>query len=404
MISNFLVACRGCREGIRLRISIGYEERQNFYALCPNCQAVLHGSLLTDQAKGRLLDLTIDGKPAEPVDSAEFTVNVCNDLPVDPRPTSMKQPDGSPFLMHFERLGNPFIAWEGFVGRFHEAIDHDWSEMKRWYGYYVRRDWQRFDEHARRLINDDWPDDPGMLARHDIIHRALDLLFLPLFPRGDYVSWRVELSPRDDNSSNWPKVISFISEWEANTDTGQLQHDLFDVLDQFVVLRWTLLPNMLLDLYEANTVDFDPHWRVMRNDFRELRDLHNRLFETCYVVLPVVMAFVNTLVRGQPKSFPDGSSHSLQKVSSMTAAKKGDLLKQYSSWGGEITELLDRHLRNAVGHADARHDLVTGQIVSPRSAMSYIDFANRTGRGIQVVLLCMSTIKLLLICHDSSSG
>lgn len=403
VISRFLIACPGCSDGIRLRISIGHEERQDFYALCPHCNAALHGSLLTDQAHGEVLDLSIDGRPAEYVESAEANVNVFTDLPVDPTPTSMEQPGGSPFIMHYQLLGEPFIGWERNVGLFHGVIDNDWAEIKRWFGYYVRRDWQHFDDHARRLFDHKWPNDPSLLARHDAIHRALDLIFLPLLPSGAYVSWRVQLAFREEFRANWPNVLSFVEELSSATDAARVQQDLFDVLDQFVMLRWKLLPNMLIDLYKRTGVEYDPNWRVMRDDFRELRDLHNSIFETSYAVLPIVMAFVNVLVHGDSETFPAGSSYGLRRVTRFKAVQKEELLRQYTPWGVEIADLLDRQLRNAVGHSDARNDLVTGQIVTPRESISYLDFANRTGQGVHVILLCLSIIKYLVILGDSES-
>lgn len=109
------------------------------------------------------------------------------------------------------------------------------------------------------------------------------------------------------------------------------------------------------------------------------------------------MAFSNALDRGAPERFPDLRSRTLNNVQGLRAAGKEKLLSQFVPWGPEMATVLNRDLRNAIGHSSAKHVLTTGQIVAPRVSLAYADFVALTAREIQLVLLCLNLVKLLLI-------
>jgi hypothetical protein len=391
------ILCPGCRSPIRLRISIGFEENQRFFFVCPHCQAVLQGNLLTRQATGQILGLEIDGVPAITAKDAESVVNIFTDLPVDPIANSL-EPNGSAYLMHFRNLDEAMLTWSEHTSRFRSLIDAEWSNIVRWYGYYVRRDWLRYDEHAKMFFGEDWPAVPNALVRHDAIQRALEVVFLPLFPGGEYVRWNlgVRMSSRGE-SGNWDAVRHFAERRLKSHDVADVQRDLFDILDQFVRCRWQLLPGMILNVYRAVGVVDDPNWRITRDDFRSLRDLHNSIFEKSYKYLPDVMALNNCLSRGGPDRFPISSSLQLATVERYRAVDKEKVLKTYDSWGGEIAKILDRQLRNAIGHSSATHELFSGDVTGPKIKVRYADFVAQTALGLQVALLCLNVEKLLLI-------
>lgn len=400
MINRNDISCPGCHGPIRLRISVGYEENQGFFFTCPHCGSVLQGILLTRQATGEILGLEIDGRPASFVEGADVVVNVFTDLPVDPIATSMES-GGSAFIMHHQHLGEAMSTWMENSTRFRVVVEADWLNIVRWYGFYVRRDWPRFDEHAKRFWSDDWPTEPSPMVRHDAIHRALEVVFLPLFPAGEYLRWNVSVRKMNDGDpGNWKAARTFAEPWVSSHDVAGVQRDLFDVLDQFVQCRWQLLPGMILNFYRAVGASDDPNWKITRDDFRSLRDLHNAIFEQSYKYLPVVMALNNSVARGAPEQFPDGTVLQLARVEIMRAVGKEKLLKTFDAWGDEVATVLNRQLRNAIGHSSATHELATGFVTGPRTRIRYADFVAQTALGLQVVLLCLNTVKLLLIATD----
>ena len=47
----------------------------------------------------------------------------------------MEQFGGSPFLMHHQVLGEPFAEWMTWLDDFTAAIDANWQDIRRWWGY-----------------------------------------------------------------------------------------------------------------------------------------------------------------------------------------------------------------------------------------------------------------------------
>ncbi len=396
MITNVSVACTGCGDSVRLRISIGHEDEQCFYFICPHCHSALRGALLTDPTAGELRGLIIDGREARFVDESDAVVNIVTDLPHDPRATSMEVFGGSPFIMHFQLLGEPYVKWAENRSTFLDVVRINWHDVVRWYGFYVRRDWARFDEHARRYWSDKWSIPSSMLDRHDVIHRALEVIFLPLFPKGEYVNWKI-MTRQPINEASWTDVASFARGWTRNRDVSSVQQEIFTLLDHFVQLRWALLPGLLLQLYDAVGKAPDPTWRITRDDFRQLRDLYITIFETAHRCIPIVLAFDNTLRRGNPDRFPDNTSMALAKVQALRPVDREKLLVLFDPWGGEVRSLLNRKLRNAIGHGSVVHDLRTGRVVTRDTSIGYAAFVSLVGASIQVPLLCLDIIKLLLV-------
>lgn len=394
MICRYDVECPGCAGVIRLRISVALENRQGFYFVCPHCSASQTGALLTDQDQGAVLGLELDGAPAGLATASGNVpvINVFTDLPVDPTATSMEDPTGSPFLMHSSMLGEGLKAYMGARAHFMTLVEADWKNVVRWWGYYLREDWANFDRHATTYFSDDWPANPSPLAREDAVHRALEFFFVPLFPRAQYARWKKRVRDAPDG---FEPVAEFARSWCSKADVAAAQASLFELLDHYTVMRHAILPGLVLEFYENAELVPGPSWRLMRDDYRELRDLYIALFERSYKFLPVVMGFDNANKRGRPDAFPDGTAQSISSLASKKAWEKETALKLDQSWGTEAVGLLDRTLRNAIGHADAYHDKVTGKIKYKTSSIPYLDFVQVVGVSIQVPLLCLDTIKMM---------
>lgn len=399
MITRFDIRCTGCGGGVRLRIAVGEEEHQHFYLICPPCSSALTGILQTDQEAAKLNQLLIDGKPAdfEAADD-QSVVTVFNDMPVDPAASSMMSPSGSPFMMHLRSLGESYEVWSQSRRQFLALCENDWHNVKRWWGFYVRQDWGRFDEHAREYWSDDWPSAPTTMQRHDAIHRALELLFVPLFPRGQY-AYSKAAARQGLDSHAVQRLSAFSSNWSGEAEAGYRQENLFHLLELFIELRWALLPGLVLEHYLARGIEPDPNWRIMRDDYSRVRDLYINTFEQSYRNLPLVFGIANAAAGREPDEFPDGIRRDLLRLENSKAFKKETVLEQFPPWGPQLLALLDRNLRNAVGHSDSRHDLTSGDVLTPKRSYRYQDVVRLAAASIQVPLLCLDAIKLLLIFH-----
>jgi len=398
--SRLCIQCPGCDDAVTLRIAIGFEDDQHFYFVCPSCHSAIRACLRTNQSEGELLGLELDGAPATILNDNEApVVNISTEYPMDPHATSEQSIAGSGFMMHGGLLGDAFHRWRQVSTDFDQSSLNAWPDLRRWWGFYTRQDWQRFDEVAQGALEDHWPTHPSMLDRHHVIHQFIELLFLPLHADGSYVRWKKAIF-QTGHIVGPESARSFATTWGTPTTLRTARERLFDVLDQFVEQRAQWRPGQLVDEYRQMEIPFDPSWRLMRDDFRTLRDLHNTAFERSHQYLPALMGLHNAHVRDDSALFPDGSTASTKKLSGMTAKCRGDSLIPLEPWGLEIEQALNRKLRNTIGHADAMHDLAAGKITSPKGSVTYPEFVSIVARTAQLPLLLLTAIKYVSILRD----
>lgn len=396
--------CPGCQEVVTLRIAIGQEVDQSFYFVCPSCSSAIRCCLRTDQDDGEVLGLELDGVPALLSPDGEFPViNISTEYPMDPTAELVTSVAGSGFMMHSSLLGDSFHRWRANGHEFEQQGRHSWAEFRRWWGFYQREDWHQFDKVANSFDDVPWPTEPTMFHRHDLIHRFLEFLFVPLYINGAYVNWRRDLFADLPLERSGP-VREFVKEWGPPETLRAARQSIFEVLDQFVEQRAQWRPGQLLDEYKHAEVDADPSWRLVRDDFRPLRDLYITTFELSHQYLPLLMGLHNAKVSGDPSTFPDSSIHTTSQLSKMKAFKRSEALATIGGWGCDVDGLLDRKLRNAIGHARATHNLVAGTVDWPKGSIPYSEFVNIVAASAQIPLLLLSAVKYVSIMNDMDPG
>src|SRR5262249_18334012 len=180
VITRFVVECPGCESWILLRLGVG-EERAPFYVICGKCHAPIRGifvaipepmSFSLELAAGRVIE--------DPLETHDQTFTLHPDFPTLLETQSMADPGGSPFLMAIQQLGDsgPMVMQNraAFLGQVHEY----WPSVQRWFVYYLDENWPQFDAEAKRFFDD--VEDEYLAqgwVRHDVIHRALDLVTAP---------------------------------------------------------------------------------------------------------------------------------------------------------------------------------------------------------------------------------
>jgi hypothetical protein len=77
---------------------------------------------------------------------------------------------------------------------------------------------------------------------------------------------------------------------------------------------------------------------------------------------------------------------------------KREWLALFPEWHDRLDDLLDRRLRNDIGHASARHELPTGMILRDgRAPLPYTRFVQRLHRVLHLLLANANALKHMRI-------
>jgi hypothetical protein len=188
MIIRQVVECPGCRAKIVLRISVGYDLEQPFYFVCSRCNAATRAKQIIwyNPQPGNRLELEA-GRLLDNDENPDQIITLHPDLPAKAEAQGMMEPGGSPFLMLHSILGDKF---ENFMTRLHilNTSVENWTELRRWIGYYNDRNWPQFDIESERILGKAKDQAFEEWQRHDLIHRTLDEIFAPLWTHPYYHS------------------------------------------------------------------------------------------------------------------------------------------------------------------------------------------------------------------------
>ena len=82
----------------------------------------------------------------------------------------------------------------------------------------------------------------------------------------------------------------------------------------------------------------------------------------------------------------------------MKAYKREALLDLFEPWGPHIKSVLNRDLRNSIGHGHATHNLESGRIEGPKLDLSYPEFVSKVASAIEVPLLLLEIVSISSYC------
>jgi hypothetical protein len=192
---------------------------------------------------------------------------------------------------------------------------------------------------------------------------------------------------------------------------------VFSQLSRFVDLIWGLFPGLLLDLLPQEHQARIDELRLFRDEYEVLRDFYIQVFETSHKVLRWVVGIANADRHGDPNKFvaiagmsPQATRRpprDLDAFTRLTSANKREWLALFPQWHSHWDELLDRHLRNDIGHASARHELSTGMIIRDgRTPLPYTRFIQRVHRVLHILLANANALKIMRVCTamEKNSG
>lgn len=412
-IVRYPVECPGCFSGIVLRLAIGHDARQPFFYVCPNCRAATRGALIWDGGAGTELELAA-GRCLDSEEGCTLAVSINPEIPAVATATSLADPGGSAFLTFFGWLGPEKIQlFQAASAQLRHLVSADWAALERLTTYYINRDWAHFDIALGTLLPEEAAKDLSLDWKRDhYIHFLYDLFLGPIWtldPDKNYlemkVAWNALWSPDRANFS----ALTALARSEADTkEFRDAQDDLLKCIGRYVNLYGALMPGLMCNMLpEVHQREVDA-LRLFRDEYEVLRDLYIQSFEASHKALRWVVAAANADTHGDHRRFVpvSGISEDVSKkppvdldgFSRLTSAWKRQWLAIVPEWNQRWDNLFDRHLRNDLGHASARHDLATGLIHRyQKPALPYTRFVQETQRVIHPLVACANAMKIVRV-------
>ena len=399
MICRYAVECPGCQAIIVLRVGVGIDKEQPFCFVCSRCRAPIRAKQLIwyEPKPGVRLELE-EGKEVPIPEKPDQVITIHPDFPAFSNATAMTDPGGSPFVMQHILLGDRF---EEFIKRlqiFRSIGANDWADLRRWMVYYLDGNWADFDRIGQHIFGDSWPNPRVEWHRHDLIHTIFDSVFMPLLTEPVYPEMKQEwYESWSLNISAAQNIKDYAKEVVASGEIKDLQRDLFHCIELYLLNRSSLLPALPAEMYHKEAKSAITESRLFRDDFPALRDLYISTYESCHHTLTFALAMVNISKRGNAGDFGE-KCRTIKEFRKLPSTKKVDYLTALPVWARNWPILLDRSLRNAIGHHSARHDLRTGLLhLRQTDPIPYLQFVMKTLRLINAVLACLTVVKMYYI-------
>lgn len=402
MIRRTDVFCAGCRAKIRLRIGVGLDERQPLYFVCAKCGAATRGELVIDEEEPSAT-LFLEGSPPERTehDDPDQVVTIHPDLPAIVTATEMWDVGGSPFLLQEQLIGDAkkLLEWKERVDGFRGLLKADGPSFKRLSQYYLLHNWKQFDVEGQRIFPDTWPEQSRDFDRHDVYHKIVEIMFMPLVVNRMYLLMKAEFN---DYVSRAARAGLDLQDWAYHLRDDVLPHTvqadlvarLHFVMDNFGAMA----PAFVLAFYPEDRQGMIDDLRVMRDDFDVLKTHVLSSFELCHKVLAIPVALSNLVERGSWDSFPSGKPRDLQSYAALRNAQKPQYLSSFPVAHSSWNDIFRRTLRNAIGHHWVRHDLASGSLLfDDGTNIPYIRFVEGTLGLTTGLLYAIHLVKMLHI-------
>jgi len=303
--------------------------------------------------------------------------------------------------MHHQLLGERFSEFYERLNTFRTVSDKDWLKVRRWIGYYVNTQWEDFDSEGKRLFEENWPSPIKEWMRHDFIHKALDVLYVPLWVDFYYPRMKEEWCYLSAFADGVPKELrKFCESSIKSNEVREIQKGVFHCLELFMNNRSVLLPALAVEMYMKDKEKSIQELRLFRDEFVQLRDLYVATFEACHHVLKYVVGINNIRNRGFADDFGQKGPKSIEAFEKLSNAKKIEFLVDLPKWQKDWLLILDRDLRNKISHHSVRHDLSTGMLVlRDGKVIPYLEFVAKSFRLIHAILLAANVLKTMhIIC------
>lgn len=417
MINRFWLTCAGCSTLFLARVELTPTRLTRMAFPCPECGYVIRGHYEGFE----LDDLRVawdDAVPASDHDDEEPgpevpIITVGTSVPLRPQARALGEFGSAPNLT-FMYLLEDRATWGNAIHERLHAQSALWRQYDQMLHYYLVGDWPRFDLAGRRLMPQSWQRPRNAQERHIAALWPAQLLLLPVLPDDydnrlmhDYASG-AEQWDANRRLHDWAKS------GEAAGTFSPVQRRLFEAL-QLYIRNWeSWVPGFIVRATDPSRRRALAKLRVARDDFPILRDLYVQVYETCYAALPFAIAILNSQQRGDPDTFgpvpQDLLKHNAkaQPPRSVTAfassrnATKPPWFAEWPAWSSLLPTLLNKDLRNSLGHASARHDIATGRVVADKVDLSFLELTGAVfDLAYPLLMLLQVTKTMRLLAADA---
>jgi hypothetical protein len=234
-------------------------------------------------------------------------------------------------------------------------------------------------------------------------------MLIPLLPGDAGQRMMADYTPTVLKAIDSAAFGQWATDAEASGALGEIESRLFLALETYVREWESWSAGIVVRATEPSRARALANLRLFRDDFGILRDTYVQAFETCCDALQLGAGILNCAVRGDADSFGDVPAGllghnpkarppaSLRGFDDLPNSTKLRWFEEWPEWHAHLPLLLDKDLRNSLGHASATHDVVTGRVTGQRLDTSYLELTAKVmelGHAILMLLQVTKSVRL----------
>lgn len=396
MVYNSYIKCQVCDSITRIRLQVGKLKSHPIVVTCGKCGTSLCGKVDIGQDVPSL-NFAFDNADIienPTLNKSDFLVECSGEFPVKKQceDNASKLIDISPFIRQMVRMGGTTDFYEAIYLLNNTASN--WKDCKKIFDLYKNKSEYLIPEIKKHL----GIDIPSLDDHSDIIE-ALHLLEVEIFFKAlntnliKHYSYSVDILRID--SQQMKALIDFL-----NTHDGyhleELQLKIYQLYDEFIKLYPALIPAISLQYCKDETINFDEDGSTT-STFDTVNDFYKNLYESFAQLLVIPVALNNIKYRSNlnamaPKINPKTSS--LEAFIGLTKANRYHFYLDNEFYTAFTNVLVNKDIRNAIGHNDTEYDTATQQITyypnpkdkSKKSTEYLLEFENEIVHMFQGIL------------------
>jgi hypothetical protein len=364
--------CRTCEQRLLLRIGIAPAREMRIRCRCPNpnCGVALRMRLdVADPARTRFSSEDV-AEATDPHEGADaLTLVLYTDLPVHRSLLGRSHDEAASAFIHMFGLWGERAPEYGARSHQLQAMrDGAFPDIRRAASLYAASDFNRLPAAVARLqIAERVP----QLAELDPVYqlgRAIDLFHLPFVDLPARMRATQELvealvAAERDHANAFARLLElFMGELRFPDHRRQIVETAMDALDHVDAL----LPGLAWEHISVVPMPDPDEFRIVRDDFDELRARYVDIFEIASRTLAYVGAVINLVRRGSATSWSNGSTAQVRTMLGRHANQREFILDELPR-ARVFYDSIRRHSRNAFGHYNVEYDFAAGVLVDQRT-------------------------------------